>query len=143
MHVTALVEIKARFDEKANNVWARRLEAGGHVVFGVLDLKTHCKLPLVVPQELGHVAPAVRPLRHRQLQPHDRPPVRGPGAPLVREELGADVTDLFNTLTGYSREQPTTTGSSSRRTHLRTGLLERIEPAGRLAAVRAGPRGSS
>ena len=101
--VVVLVELKARLDEQANIAWAKKLEqAGCHVVYGLVGLKTHCK---VVPGRPpgGDRRAALRPHRHGQLQPDDRARVRGPGLLTSDEKLAADVTHLFNVLTGYSR----------------------------------------
>ncbi|MBV8293871.1 MAG: RNA degradosome polyphosphate kinase, partial [Mycobacterium sp.] len=102
--VVALVEIKARFDEQANIQWARALEAAGvHVAYGLVGLKTHCKTCLVVRRE----GSAIRRYCHIGTGNYNSKTARlyeDIGLLTASPELGADLTDLFNSLTGYSRK---------------------------------------
>ena len=132
--VVVLVEIKARFDERANIVWARALErAGAHVVYGLVGLKTHCKVTLVVRRE----GRGLRRYVHIGTGNYNDKTARlyvDVGLLSCGEELGADATDLFNFLTGLSRQR------SFRRlviapVSLRSTILELIE--GEIARQRA------
>ncbi|HTZ42565.1 MAG TPA: RNA degradosome polyphosphate kinase [Jatrophihabitans sp.] len=124
--VMALVEIKARFDEQANIKWARALErAGCHVVYGLVGLKTHCKTSLVVRQEGG----ALRRYAHigtGNYHPKTARLYEDLGLFTADENICADLTDLFNVLTGYSRHTEYRTLLVAPQ-GLRPGLLERIE----------------
>jgi polyphosphate kinase len=123
--VLALVEIKARFDEQANITWARKLEkAGVHVVYGLVGLKTHCKLALVIRQEKGG-------LRHYShigtgnYNPKTSRIYEDLGLLTADDQVGKDLTRLFNELSGYAIEK------KFKRLlvaplHLRKGLLKLI-----------------
>jgi polyphosphate kinase len=124
--VTAVVELKARFDEENNIIWARQMErAGVHVVYGLLGLKVHAKLALVVRQEQE----AIRCYAHLGTGNYNAATSRiytDLGLLTCDPDITADVVDLFNFLTAYSRQQtyrkllvaPVT---------LRQSLLEMIE----------------
>ncbi|MEJ7764747.1 MAG: RNA degradosome polyphosphate kinase, partial [Acidimicrobiales bacterium] len=136
--VAALVELKARFDEQANVAWARALEqAGVHVVYGLVGLKTHSKTALVVRQEPD----GIRRYVHIGTGNYNSKTARiyeDIGLLSADPDLGADLTDLFNLLTGYSRQ------TSYRRillapTTLRNRIVELI--GGEAEAARRGRPG--
>ena len=100
--VAALVELKARFDEENNIEWARRLESEGvHVIYGMLGLKTHSKLLLVVRRENNELRRYVH-IATGNYNPITSRLYTDIGLLTANEEIGADATDLFNFLTGYS-----------------------------------------
>ncbi|HEX3004746.1 MAG TPA: RNA degradosome polyphosphate kinase [Angustibacter sp.] len=139
--VLAIVEIKARFDEQANISWARKLEqAGVHVVYGIVGLKTHAKLALVVRQE----ADGLRRYCHigtGNYNPKTARLYEDLGLLTTDERVGEDLTRLFNQLSGYAPRTRFKRLLVAPRS-LRTGLIEQIEgeiahaQAGRPASVR-------
>ena len=103
--VSVLVELKARFDEENNIYWARSLErVGVHVVYGLVGLKTHCKTVMVVRREKDRMRRYVH-IGTGNYNPKTARLYTDLGLFSCREELGADITDLFNFLTGYSRQK--------------------------------------
>ena len=124
--VVAMVEIKARFDEQANIRFARTLEqAGVHVVYGYVGLKTHCKTCLVVRRE-GSV---IRRYCHIGTGNYNGKTARlyeDVGLLTASPEIGADLTDLFNSLTGYSRKVSYRNLLVAPHS-IRTGIIERVE----------------
>src|SRR5262249_22120812 len=124
--VVCVVELKARFDEEANIGWAQQLEeAGVHVVYGVVGLKTHAKLCLVVRDEEG----AIRRYAHvgtGNYNPDTAHTYEDVGLFTADPEITADVSDLFNLLTGYSRQRDFR-GLFVAPTGIRPGLLGLIE----------------
>ncbi len=139
--VVTLVEIKARFDEQANIKWARALEkAGVHVVYGLVGLKTHCKTALVVRQE-GATIRRYCHIGTGNYNPKTARLYEDVGLLTAEPMVGADLTDLFNVLTGYARQNVYRSLLVSPR-GVRRGVIERIEreighaAAGRRAGIR-------
>jgi len=124
--VLALVEIKARFDEQNNITWARKLEqAGVHVVYGIVGLKTHCKLSLVIRQE-GNSLRRYCHIGTGNYNPKTARFYEDFGLLTSRESVGEDLTRLFNQLSGYAPDATfksllVSPGS------VRQGLTDRIE----------------
>jgi polyphosphate kinase len=124
--VAVLVELKARFDEENNITWARELESAGvHVVYGLVGLKTHCKVAMVVRRE----GEKLRRYVHIGTGNYNASTARiyeDLCLLTCRPDIGADVSELFNSLTGYSRQ------TEYRRllvapVSLRRGIVQRIQ----------------
>jgi polyphosphate kinase len=103
--VVVVVEIKARFDERANIAWAHKLEeAGCHVVYGFVGLKTHCKMVLVVREEADGALRRYCHIGTGNYHPKTARQYEDFGLLTADPTVGEDITDLFNHLTGYSRK---------------------------------------
>ncbi|HEX7588832.1 MAG TPA: polyphosphate kinase 1, partial [Anaerolineae bacterium] len=103
--VAVLIELKARFDEESNIEWARALEREGvHVIYGLLGLKTHSKIALVVRKEDDHIRRYVH-LSTGNYNPATAQVYTDLGLFTCDEAMGADATDIFNYLTGYSTKK--------------------------------------
>jgi polyphosphate kinase len=124
--VLALVEVKARFDESANINWARKLEkAGVHVVYGLVGLKTHCKLALVIRQENDKTLKSYSHIGTGNYNPSTSRIYEDLGLLTDSATVGKDLTRLFNELSGYAIEK------KFKRLlvaplHMRRGLLKAI-----------------
>jgi len=124
--VLAVIEIRARFDEQANVRWARKLEdAGVHVVYGLVGLKTHAKLSLVVRQEAGVIKRYIH-MGTGNYNPKTARMYEDFGILSSDPILGDDVNKLFNQLSGFAPQTSFERLLVAPRT-LRSGLLERIQ----------------
>jgi polyphosphate kinase len=124
--VVVLVELKARFDEQANIGWARMLErAGCHVVYGLVGLKTHCKIAMVVRHESGQLRRYCH-IGTGNYHPKTARVYEDFGLLSADPEVAGDLTDLFNVLTGYSRQTAYTRLLVAPH-GIRSGIIERIE----------------
>jgi polyphosphate kinase len=133
--VLVVVEIKARFDEQANIKWARALEqAGCHVVYGVVGLKTHAKLCLVVREEPDGSLRRYTHIGTGNYNPKTARMYEDLGLLTVDPIVGADVADLFNHLSGYTKHRDYRTLLVAPDT-LRTGLLQLIADEAEHAAA--------
>jgi len=140
--VLALVEIKARFDEQNNIDWARKLEkAGVHVVYGLVGLKTHCKLALVVRQEKDGTLKYFSHIGTGNYNPKTSRIYEDFGLFTADDQVGKDLTRLFNELSGYAIEKKFKRLLVAPR-YLRRGLLKLIRTeadnarAGRPSGIR-------
>ncbi len=124
--VTVLVELKARFDEENNIHWAKKLEkAGCHVIYGLVGLKTHCKAVLVVRKEEDGIRRYVH-LATGNYNDKTAKTYTDLGMFTCQEDYGADISALFNVLTGYSKP-PQWKEISTAPTNLRSTFLKLIE----------------
>ncbi|MDR9435170.1 RNA degradosome polyphosphate kinase [Pontimonas sp.] len=125
--VLALVEVKARFDEEANITWAKKLEkAGVHVVYGLVGLKTHCKLALVIRQERGGGLGHYTHIGTGNYNPKTSRLYEDYGYFTSDQSVGKEVARLFNELSGYAIEKKFTRLLVAPR-YLRKGLLKHID----------------
>jgi polyphosphate kinase len=137
--VVVVVEIKARGDERANIGWVRKLEeAGCHVVYGMLGLKTHCKMALIVREETDGSLRRFCHIGTGNYHPKTARLYEDFGLLTADRTVGEDVSDLFNHLTGYGRR------TDYRRllvapARMRSGLIERVDQQAEL--VKAGKPG--
>jgi polyphosphate kinase len=132
--VLALVEIKARFDEQNNIGWARKLEqAGVHVVYGIVGLKTHCKLALVIRHEDGKLKRYCH-IGTGNYNPKTARFYEDYGLLTSRDEVGEDIAKLFNRLSAYAEDLSFNEVMVSP-VGVRTGLTELIEAEAKNAAA--------
>jgi polyphosphate kinase len=138
--VLALVEIKARFDEQNNIDWGRKLEeAGVHVVYGLVGLKTHCKLSMVVRND-GDRLRRYTHIGTGNYHPKTARLYEDFGLITCDEQVGEDVSNLFNVLSGYSMNTDYSRLLVAPHS-VRTGLVERIDreiehhEAGRISGI--------